>query len=108
MKGGVREGTAKGRTQILYIDHYRDIKITQTLRRPNGKNKKAFSLAVEIIQVRVSMLNENGSVRGCKKLNSQTLQGATAQALAVGTNEKLPAGKYRTAAQKNKQGVTSC
>ncbi|WP_340618938.1 hypothetical protein [Xenorhabdus entomophaga] len=54
------------------------------------------------------MLNENGSVRGCKKLNSQTLQGATAQALAVGTNEKLPAGKYRTAAQKNKQGVTSC
>lgn len=56
----------------------------------------------------VSMFSENGNVRGRKKLNSQTLQGATAQALAIGNTDAVTCANYHTAAQKNKQGVTSC
>ncbi|MDC9597336.1 hypothetical protein [Xenorhabdus anantnagensis] len=77
-------------------------------RRPNGNKKKACPLAVEITQVRVSMLTKNGSVRGCKKPNSDTLVGKTDSALATGTNEELPARKYRTVTQENKQGAKEC
>jgi hypothetical protein len=54
------------------------------------------------------MFSQNRNVRGCKKLNSQTLQGKTVQALATGTGEQLPAGDYHTATQKNKQGAMTC
>ncbi|OKO99355.1 hypothetical protein Xedl_03722 [Xenorhabdus eapokensis] len=56
------------------------------------------------------MFSQNKNLRGCKKPNSQTLQGATAQALAVGNihTGRITCANYHTAAQKNKQGVTSC
>ncbi|CAM3947180.1 hypothetical protein [Xenorhabdus thuongxuanensis] len=56
------------------------------------------------------MLTKNGSVRGCKKPNSQTLQGATAQVLAAGirvSEARLPARIMAQQLRKIK-GVTSC
>ncbi|WP_338803603.1 hypothetical protein WDV76_16085 [Xenorhabdus griffiniae] len=54
------------------------------------------------------MLSRNENGKECKKLNSQTLQGATAQALAIGNTDAVTCANYHTAAQKNKQGVVSC
>ncbi len=56
---GVREGTAKRENSDLNIDHCRGYKMGQVARRLNGEKKKACPLAVEIIQVRVPMLNKN-------------------------------------------------
>ncbi|WP_340622432.1 hypothetical protein [Xenorhabdus siamensis] len=49
-------------------------------------------------------------IKGGKKLSSQTLQGATAQALAIGNtySGRITCADYHTGTQKNKQGVTSC
>ncbi|OTA13990.1 hypothetical protein Xvie_04087 [Xenorhabdus vietnamensis] len=57
------------------------------------------------------MLNQNGSVGGCKKPNSQPLVSTTVQALAIGirvSGARLPAAKYLTEIQENKQGVKGC
>ncbi|AOM42606.1 hypothetical protein [Xenorhabdus hominickii] len=43
-------------------------------------------------------------IKGGKKPNSETLASATDSDLATGTNEELPAQKYRTGTQENKQG----
>ncbi|MDE9536942.1 hypothetical protein KKI91_20190 [Xenorhabdus bovienii] len=56
---GVREGTAKRKNSDLNVDHCRGYKCQQPFRCPNGNKKKACPLAVEIIQVRVSMLTKN-------------------------------------------------
>ncbi|MDE1488725.1 hypothetical protein [Xenorhabdus bovienii] len=56
---GVREGTAKRKNSDLNVDHCRSYKCQQPFRCPNGNKKKACPLAVEIIQVRVSMLTKN-------------------------------------------------
>ncbi|MEI8663394.1 hypothetical protein [Xenorhabdus bovienii] len=104
---GVREGTAKRENSDLNVDHCRGYKMGQMARRLNRNKKKACPLAVEIIQVRVSMLTEKGNVRGCKKPNSETLASRTDSDLAVGNGE-LPVQKYCTVTIKNKQGVTSC
>ncbi|CDH34037.1 hypothetical protein [Xenorhabdus bovienii] len=56
---GVREGTAKRKNSDLNVDHCRGYKMGQVARRLNRNKKKACPLAVEIIQVRVSMLTEN-------------------------------------------------
>ncbi|MDE9504304.1 hypothetical protein [Xenorhabdus bovienii] len=104
---GVREGTAKRKNSDLNVDHCRGYKMGQVARRLNRNKKKACPLAVEIIQVRVSMLTEKGNVRGCKKPNSETLASRTDSDLAVGNGE-LPVQKYCTVTIKNKQGVTSC
>ncbi len=109
MKGGVREGTAKRKNSDLNIDHCRGYKMGQVARRLNGNKKKACPLAVEIIQVRVSMLTKKGNVRGCKKPNSDTLVGIANSALATGiTGTRLPETKYRTVTIKNKQGAKRC
>ncbi|MDE9589969.1 hypothetical protein [Xenorhabdus bovienii] len=106
---GVREGTAKRKNSDLNVDHCRGYKMGQVARRPNGNKKKACPLAVEIIQVRVSMLTEKGSVRGCKKPSGKTWEGKPVSALAVGiTGTRLPETKYRTVTIKNKQGATEC
>ncbi|MDE9536918.1 hypothetical protein [Xenorhabdus bovienii] len=106
---GVREGTAKRKNSDLNVDHCRGYKMGQVARRLNRNKKKACPLAVEIIQVRVSMLTEKGSVRGCKKPNRETLVGKTDSALAIGiTGTRLPETKYRTVTIKNKQGAKKC
>ncbi|AOM40001.1 hypothetical protein A9255_05075 [Xenorhabdus hominickii] len=105
---GVREGTAKRKNSDLNIDHCRGYKMGQVARWLNGKKKRACPLAVEIIQVRVSMLTKNGNVRGCKKPNSDTLVGVANSALATGTNRGLPVKNYRTVTQENKQGAKGC
>ncbi|AOM39934.1 hypothetical protein [Xenorhabdus hominickii] len=105
---GVREGTAKRKNSDLNIDHCRGYKMGQVARRPNGNKKKACPLAVEIIQVRVSMLTEKGNVRGCKKPNSETLVGKTDSVLAIGNTDAVTETKYRTVTIKNKQGAKGC
>ncbi len=106
---GVREGTARRENSDLNVDHCRGYKTGQVARRPNGNKKKACTLAVEIIQVRVSMLTKKGNVRGCKKPNSDTLVGIANSALATGiTGTRLPETKYRTVTIKNKQGAKRC
>ncbi|MDC9622115.1 hypothetical protein PSI22_10805 [Xenorhabdus sp. XENO-7] len=107
MKGGVREGTAKRENSDLNVDHCRGYKMGQVARRLNGEKKKACPLAVEIIQVRVSMLTKKGNVRGCKKPNGRTLASEANSALA-GNGDKLPETNYCTVTTKNKQGVTEC
>ncbi|MDE1496889.1 hypothetical protein KKI90_21475 [Xenorhabdus bovienii] len=104
---GVREGTAKRENSDLNVDHCRGYKMRQVARRLNENKKKACPLAVEIIQVRVSMLTKKGNVRGCKKPNSETLASRTDSDLAVGNGE-LPVQKYCTVTIKNKQGVKKC
>ncbi|MDC9591635.1 hypothetical protein PSI23_20715 [Xenorhabdus sp. XENO-10] len=55
------------------------------------------------------MLTKNGNVRGCKKPNSETLEGIADSALAAGiVGMRLPAAKYLTEIQENKQGATEC
>ncbi|WP_038226676.1 hypothetical protein [Xenorhabdus bovienii] len=106
---GVREGTAKRKNSDLNIDHCRGYKMGQVARRLNGNKKKACPLAVEIIQVRVSMLTKKGNVRGCKKPNSDTLVEIANSALATGiTGTRLPETKYLTVTIKNKQGAKRC
>ncbi|MDE9588697.1 hypothetical protein [Xenorhabdus bovienii] len=56
---GVREGTAKRKNSDLNVDHCRGYKMGQVARRLNENKKRACPLAVEIIQVRVPMLNKN-------------------------------------------------
>ncbi|WP_275387789.1 hypothetical protein [Xenorhabdus bovienii] len=104
---GVREGTAKRKNSDLNVDHCRGYKMRQVARRLNENKKRACPLAVEIIQVRVSMLTEKGNVRGCKKPNRETLASRTDSDLAVGNGE-LPVQKYCTVTIKNKQGATEC
>ncbi|MBD2786432.1 hypothetical protein ID858_17260 [Xenorhabdus sp. DI] len=73
------------------------------------KKKRAETLAVENIQVRVSMLNENGFVEGRKKPNSETLESETNSALALDTTgEEVSGTEYLTVAVENKQGVSIC
>ncbi|MDC9596487.1 hypothetical protein [Xenorhabdus anantnagensis] len=105
---GVREGTAKRKNSDLNVDHCRGYKTGQVARRPNGNKKRACPLAVDITQVRVSMLTKNGSVRGCKKPNSDTLVGKTDSALAIGNTDAVTETKYRTVTQENKQGAKEC
>ncbi|MDE9484094.1 hypothetical protein [Xenorhabdus bovienii] len=106
---GVREGTAKRKNSDLNVDHCRGYKMGQVARRLNENKKRACPLAVEIIQVRVSMLTEKGNVRGCKKPSGNTWEGKSVSALATGiTGARLPETKYRTVTIENKQGVKRC
>ncbi|MCG3471454.1 hypothetical protein L7750_13905 [Xenorhabdus bovienii] len=105
---GVREGTAKRENSDLNVDHCRGYKMGQVARRLNRNKKKACPLAVEIIQVRVSMLTKKGNVRGCKKPNSDTLVEIANSALAIGSTDAVTETKYRTVTIKNKQGAKRC
>ncbi|MDE1487023.1 hypothetical protein [Xenorhabdus bovienii] len=135
---GVREGTAKRKNSDLNVDHCRSYKCQQPFRCPNGNKKKACPLAVEIIQVRVSMLTKNKRplsklvntlveaekmlveaiarmTEECRKLNRRWCKKPNSETLASRTdsdlavgNGELPVQKYCTVTIKNKQGVTSC
>ncbi|WP_416778165.1 hypothetical protein ACNFJN_08235 [Xenorhabdus budapestensis] len=56
----------------------------------------------------VSMLSQNGNVRGSKKPNSETLAEIANSVLAVGNTDAVTDIKYRTVTQKNKQGAEEC